>query len=121
MSVNYGCRRSLWFARLAGPARDRRFDGAVHPHRVGTSAAHQRRDWLRQMGGYFQRPVDEGIDLLRVHCFGLSRMGRYARCLDGLHQARGHSFGSTSFHIGLAAVVSRLGHSGSLEALSHDS
>ena len=33
----------------------------------------------------------------------------------------GFAFGSASIHFGLAGVLPRLGHSGSLEALSHDS
>jgi hypothetical protein len=40
--------------------------------------------------------------------------------LDGLCQTRGFAFGSASIYFGLAGVLSRLGHSGSLEALSHD-
>jgi hypothetical protein len=40
--------------------------------------------------------------------------------LDGLRQTRGCAFVVASFYLGLAGVVSRLGHSGSLEAVSHD-
>ena len=72
------------------------------------------------MGGYFQHPIHEGFDLLSLHRTCHPRVGWRSRHLDGLRQARGFTFVFASFHNGLAGVVSRLGHSGSLEALIHD-
>lgn len=64
---------------------------------------------------------DKWAGIFSLYRFGHPRVGGRSRHLDGLRQGRWPAFGSTSIHFGLAGVLSRLGHSGSLEALSHDS
>ena len=64
--------------------------------------------------------MDEAIDLHSHPRSALARLGGYARYLDGLSEASGTAPGSAFIYFGLADCVCRLGHSSSLETLSHD-
>ena len=72
------------------------------------------------MGWHLQPAMDARIDLHSYFGAYLPCVGRYARHLDGLHQASSFALGPAHFHYGLVAVLHGLGGSGSLEILIDD-
>jgi succinate dehydrogenase / fumarate reductase membrane anchor subunit len=93
MSVNYGSKRTVVGAHYG--LRDwlsQRVTGglmALFTVVLLVQLVFQGPHRLRPVGRHFASPMDEGADLLRDRGAGLARLGRHARHLDGLHQARG--------------------------------
>jgi hypothetical protein len=123
MSVNYGSKRTVvgahyglrdWLSQRVTAALMALFTVVLLVQVLFSKGPIGYDKWA----GIFRQPMDEGADLLRDRGAALARLGRHARHLDGLRQARGPASGAAGFHHRLAGRLRRLGHPGSVAPVS---